>query len=204
MKKAYSFLAMMLMASATYAQTLSATVDGKAVTNGETVLCLYDEIEKHPIPVVTIWEMAPHVVVKSDVEQEVSVGIDVLEKKGDDQVQNCFVNCIMANASNNYVVVESAKMAAGEEKDAGIHFSTKTNPNENPLERHVKVTMSTTSESLEFTLHMVWDPTGALSVGTINADVTNVPAYSITGVKVNPAELRTGHIYIQNGKKYIK
>lgn len=204
MKKLYSLLATLLMASATYAQTISVTVDDKAVTDGETILCKYDEIEKHPIPVLTIWEMAPHVVVKSAADQEVSLGIDVLEKKGDDQIQNCFVNCIMANAANNYVVVESANMAAGQEKDAGIHFSTKTNPNENPLERHVKVTVSTTSESHEFTLHMVWDPEGALSVGAINADANNAPAYSITGVKVNPSELRSGHIYIQNGKKYIK
>lgn len=204
MKKIYSLLAMVLMASASFAQTISATVNGVAVSNGETVECKFDEIERHPVPVLTVYEMTPHVLVKSDVEQKVTLSIDVLEKKGDDQIQNCFVNCITANSGNNFVVTESVEMSAGQEKDAMIHFTTKTNPNERPLDRHVLVTVSTDKESISFTLHMFWDPDGTLHVDNLGADQVNAPAYLISGANVKENNIPAGSIYVKGGKKYIK
>lgn len=194
---------MVLMAGASFAQTISATVNGVAVSNGETVECKYDEIESHPIPVLTVYEMAPHVVVKSAANQKVTLAIDVLEKKGDNQIQNCFVNCITANAGNNFVVSETAEMEAGQEKDAKIHFTTKTNPNERPLERHVLVTVSTDKESLAFTLHMYWDPDGTLHVENVGAESSNAPAYSLSGAKLDSNNIPAG-IYVKGGKKYFK
>lgn len=203
MKKFYSLLAMVLMAGASFAQTISATVNGVAVSNGETVECKYDEIEKHPIPVLTVYEMTPHVVVKSAVDQKVTLAIDVLEKKGDNQIQNCFVNCTTANSANNFIVSETAEMAAGQEKDAQIHFTTKTNPNERPLDRHVLVTVSTDKESLSFTLHMYWDPDGTLHVENVGAENSNAPAYSLSGVKLDSNNIPSG-FYVKGGKKYFK
>lgn len=207
MKKFYTLLTMLLMASATIAQTISVTVNGKTVANGETVECQFDEIEKHPIPALpalVTYEMTPHVMVKSNVSQDVSVTIDVQEKKGDNQIQNCFVSCITANSANNFVVKQTSSMDAGQEKDAQIHFSSNTDPNERPLDRHVLVTVEAGSETLTFTLHMFWDPDGTLNVGGIEIDSKNAPAYSLSGAKVNSESLPAGSIYVKKGKKFIK
>ncbi len=206
MKKIYSLLAMVLVAGATFAQTITVAVNGKAVSEGETVECAFEEIKKEVIPgVLTNWLMEPHVVVTSSAAQDVTVGIEVLEKKGDNQIQNCFVNCITANSGNDFKVSETATMAAGQEKDAQIHFTTKTDPQECPLDRHVKVIVSTASESISFVLHMYWDPNGELAVGGIKMDGnSNSSAYSLSGVKLNSSSLPKSNIYIKNGKKFIK
>lgn len=197
---------MLLMASTIFAQTISVTVNGKAVTDGETVDCKFDEIEKKgPIPQIpTTWKMEPEVIVKSTQSQEVSVSIDVLEKKGDNQVQNCFVTCVTANAANNFVVTEAKNMTAGEEKNAQIHFSTKVNPEERPLERNVRVTVATDKESLSFTLHMFWDPDGTLAIGKVEMDSESAPAFTLSGVKQNEQSIPAGSIYIKKGKKFLK
>lgn len=205
MKKFYSLLAMMMMAGATFAQTISVTVDGNAVSNGQTVECQYDKIEyPGPIPVIpTTWKMEPHVSITSTVAQDVTVAIDVQEKKGEDQIQNCFTNCITANSANNYIVSETQGLPANKPKDAGIHFSTKVNPNENPLHRNVLVTVSAGAESISFTLHMFWDP-NANAVECVEAENADAQAYSLTGMPVNVEALPAGAIYVKGGNKYIK
>lgn len=205
MKKIYSLLAMMMMAGATYAQTISVTVDGNAVSNGQTVECQYDKIEyPGPIPQIpTTWKMEPHVNITSTVAQDVTVSIDVKEKKGEDQIQNCFVNCITANSANNFIVTETQSLAANTTKNAGIHFNTKINPNENPLHRNVLVTVSAGAENISFTLHMFWDP-NASAIEGINAENADAQAYSITGMPVNVEALSAGTMYVMGGNKYIK
>lgn len=203
MKKIYSLLAMMMMAGAAFAQTISVTVDGNAVSNGETVECLYTDIESHPVPVVTVWEMKPHVSITSSATQEVTVTMDVTEKKGDNEIQNCFASCEPANSANNFVVSHSKTMNAGESADADIHYSVKAKPAEIPLHRNVLITVSAGSENMSFTLHMCWDPSAAAIEG-VNAENADGQAYSISGMPVSVEALPAGAIYVKGGNKYIK
>ncbi len=201
MKKFYSLLAMLLMASATFAQTLSVTIGGKAVNNGDVVEIPLESAWHWIIPnVIGNYNIDPEIKIKSTIAQDVTVTVTDLDKE-DGTLQNCFAGGCMPLIGPNWSETKTASIAAGESKSGIDLVYGSADPGS--IIRSFTAAISNASEKIEFTVkYYIGTYASVLNVKMEND--ANAPAYNLSGVKVESEVLPAGSIYVKGGKKFIK
>lgn len=201
MKKIYSFLAMVLMAGTTFAQTLSVTIGGKPVSDAEVVEIPL-ESAFHPIfpgAPVGNYNIDPEIVINSTVAQSVTVTVADPDHE-DGTLQNCFAGGCQPVKGPNWIETKTAEVPAGATKSGIDIVNGSTNPGN--VIRTFEATISTASEKIAFTVKYYLGTYA--SVTGVKVDGSNQSAYTITGTQVNENTLREGTLYIKGGKKYMK
>lgn len=203
MKKIYSLLAMMMIASVTFAQTFTVTVNGKSVNNGDLVQINHEVYPVHWIVpnVVGTYNLEPEINIVADAKQTITVTASDDIKDG--VLQNCaFGQCISVTATNCPVSAQGT-IEAGE-TDAAIHL---TYGSKNPgadLQRSFNVEISNGSKTIAFTVQYNIGKYVATSISNIATSIQNAPVYTIGGVKTDESNIPNGKVFIKGGKKYIK
>lgn len=201
MKKFYSLLAMLLMASATFAQTLSVTIGGKAVNNGDVVEIPLESAWHWIIPnVIGNANIDPEIVIKSTIAQDVSVTVTDLDQE-DGTLQNCFAGGCLPVMGPNWSETKTASVPAGD-TNSGIDLVYGAN-DPGSIIRSFSAAISNASEKIEFTVkYYIGTYASVMSVEA--AGNAKAAAYSLSGVKVDNETLPAGSIYVKDGKKFIK
>lgn len=201
MKKIYTLLTMLVVASASFAQSFTVKVGDKVVENMQTVQIAY---ETFPVEWIIpnklgIYELDPEIKIVADAEQTMSISVSDTEKDG--FLQNCgFGNCIPVKA-DNCPVVTNGKIYAGE-TDTKIHIGYgSTSPGDN-IDRSINVKISNGTKTVEFTVQYLIG-SYALNIKGINSE-SKADVYTLGGVKVADNAQQSGKIYIKGGKKYVK
>lgn len=209
MKKIFTLIALALLAAGSIsAQTMTLTIEGKEVKNGDDVVInrTPDNIWEWAVPnLIKAYELSADIVFKTLIDQSVILQGEDLDKGTVGTLECCpsGFSCTAANESSNYVS-ESAmnNLTAGQEITGKtfIHIAWKKNEPALPLERHTRITLKGKEESIAFNLtFVVSNETGIETIMASNA--ADAPAYNIAGQKVGANA--TG-IIIKGGKKTIK
>lgn len=208
MKKIFTLVALaMLGISSISAQTMTLTIEGKEVKDGDNVVVnrAPDDIWEWVIPnVLKAYELSPNVVFKTLIDQTVTLQGEDLDKGNVGTLECCPAgfNCTAANAASNYVSESKmSNLTAGQEITGKtfIHIAWKKDAPTLPLERHTRISLKGEKETISFNLtFVVSDETG---IETIMSDeATDAPAFNIAGQKVS--ENAKG-IIVKKGKKYL-
>lgn len=201
MKKIYSLLAMLLMASATFAQTLSVTIGGKTVNNGDVIEIPLESAWHWIIPnVVGVANIDPEIVINSTVAQNITVAVTDLDKENG-TLQNCFAGGCMPVMGPNWTESKTAGVEAGSTK-AGIDLAYGSQ-DPGSLIRSFSAAISTATEKIEFTVKY-YIGTYASVVAIERDGEAAAHAYKLSGMKANCEALPAGSIYVKGGKKFIK
>lgn len=203
MKKIFTLIAVaMLGISSMMAQTMTLTIEGKEVKNGDNI-----EVKKLPketvMPFGTLYELGVDVELTSLISQNArGEGIDY------DQVSPGLAVCPTGfscgdptNKENNYLTfVDMKNLTAGQTiKGEWIHYNYATKKPETGLTRKSQISIKGESEAITFNLTItVADPAGINEI-TAPAD-DNATAYNIAGQKVNS---NAKGIIIKGGKKFM-
>lgn len=201
MKKFHSLLAMLLMASATFAQTLSVTIGGKAVNNGDVVEIPLESAWHWIIPnVVGNYNIDSDIKINSTIAQDVTVTVTDLDKENG-TLQNCFAGGCLPVMGPNWSEAKTGYVNAGE-TNSGIDIVYGSN-DPGSIIRSFSASISNASEKIEFTVkYYIGTYASIFNVDASND--SNAPAYSLSGAKVNSESLPAGSIYVKKGKKFIK
>lgn len=203
MKKIYTLLTMLLLASASFAQSFDVKIGEKVISDGEKV-----EINLQEMPVEWIvpnvigtYSLDPKIAIVADADQKVTITVSDDIKDG--TLQNCaFGQCIPVNANNCPVTAEGT--AKKGETDAAIHISYGSiNPGAD-IQRAFDVKISNGSKMVSFTVQFNVGKYAAASISGIHINGANAAAYTVSGAKVNENTLPAGTIYVKGGKKFIK
>lgn len=201
MKKFYSLLTLLLMASATFAQTLSVTIGGKTVNNGDVIEIPLQSAWHWIIPnVVGNANIDPEIMINSTVAQDVTVTVTDLDKE-DGTLQNCFAGGCLPVKGPNWIEAKTGNVSAGSTK-SGIDIVYGSNDPGNII-RSFSAAISTSSEKIEFTVKYYIGTYASVSYVGLESE-TNTPSFSLSGVQVNSETLPVGSIYLKKGKKYLK
>lgn len=200
MKKIYTLLTMLVVASASFAQSFTVKVGDKVVENMQTVQIAYETFPVEWIvpSVIGIYELDPKIKIIADAEQTMSISISDTEKDG--FLQNCFGQCIPVTATN-CPVVTSVMINAGE-IDTKIHINYGSTSPGNNIDRSINVKISNGTKTVEFTVQYLIG-SYALNIKGINSE-SKADVYTLGGVKVADNAQQSGKIYIKGGKKYVK
>lgn len=201
MKKIYSLLAMLLLASATFAQTLSVTIGGKSVNNGDVIEIPLESAWHWIIPnVVGNCNIDPEIKIVSTIAQDVTVSVTDLDKENG-TLQNCFAGGCLPVMGPNWYEAKTGYVNAGE-TNSGIDIVYGSN-DPGSIIRSFSASISNASEKIEFTVkYYIGTYASIFNVDASND--SNAPAYSLSGAKVNSESLPAGSIYVKKGKKFIK
>lgn len=203
MKKIITLIAVaMLGISSMMAQTMTLTIEGKEVKNGDNI-----EVKKLPretvMPFGTLYELGVEVELTSLISQSVrGEGIDF------DHVSPGLAVCPTGfscgnptSETNNYLTyVDMKNLDAGRiVKGEWIHYNYAAKKPEVGLTRKSQISIKGESETITFNLTItVADPAG---IENIMADEdVNAPAYNMAGQKVGSD---AKGIVIKGGKKFI-
>lgn len=207
MKKIFTLIALAwLSISSISAQTMTLTIEGKEVKNGDNVVVSRtpDEIWKWAIPnVLKAYELSSNVSFKTLTDQTVTLQGEDLDRGTVGTLECCpsGFNCTAANEANNYISESVMKnLTAGQEitGETFIHIAWKKDAPTLPLERHTRISLKGEKETISFNLtFVVSNETG---IHDITVDEENVAAQNIAGQQVGKA---AKGILIKNGKKYI-
>lgn len=203
MKKIYAIAALLLMGiSSLSAQTMSISIDGQEVKNGDNVVITKPVKESVAGP-FTFYDLGVDVVFRTNISQTVNIeGIDLDAVSPGLACCPTGFSCTTANAENGWLSTGTMNdLEAGREvKGEWIHYNyNRTKPAEG-TSRKSRITFRGTSETITFDLTInMGDPT---PVESLKADASdNAPLYNVAGQRVN--EQAKG-ILIRNGKKYLK
>lgn len=202
MKKIFTLVALaMLGISSISAQTMTLTIEGKEVKNGDDIVV--DKTPKAtPVGPMTMYELGVETELKALTAQTITCeGIDL------DQITPGLAccptgfSCTTANSGNNWTSnVTMNDLAAGQEvKGEWIHYNYQRTQPETGKSRKSKITLKGASETIVFNLTInISDGTGISEIIT-DADCC-APAFNIAGQKVS--ENAKG-IIVKKGKKYL-
>lgn len=201
MKKIFTLIALAwLSISSISAQTMTLTIEGKEVKNGDNIVI--DKVAKATkVGPLTLYDLGVETDFKSLIAQTViTEGIDL------DQITPGLAccppgfTCTTASADNNWVSTgEMPNLEVGKEVTGEwIHYNYQRNKPVVGSTRKSKITLKGASETISFNLTInVADETG---IHDITVDEENVAAQNIAGQQVSKA---AKGILIKNGKKYI-
>lgn len=201
MKKFFTLIALaMLCISSMSAQTMTLTIEGKEVKNGDNIVI--DKVAKATkVGPLTMYDLGVETEFKSLIAQTVTTeGIDL------DQVSPGLAccptgfTCTTANADNNWLSTGEMKNLAANQEVNGewIHYNYQKTKPEVGKSRKSKITFKGASETISFNLTInIADETG---IHDITVDEENAAAQNIAGQQVGKA---AKGILIKNGKKYI-
>lgn len=201
MKKIFTLIALALLAAGSIsAQTMTLTIEGKEVKNGDDVVI--NKLAKGtPVGPMTMYELGVEVEFKSLIAQTVETeGIDLDEMTPGLACCPTGFSCTTASADNGWKSIGTMpNLAAGQEVNGEwIHYGYKTTKPSDGLVRKSKITFKGTSETISFNLTINNTTSGIENVMNENHDIA--PTYNIAGQKVGANA--TG-IIIKGGKKYI-
>lgn len=200
MKKIYTIIAAALLGIGSLsAQTMTITIEGKEVKNGDNIV-----INKAPkgtaVGPMTMYDLGVDVQFKSNIAQTVeSTGIDL------DQVSPGLAccptgfTCTTANSDNNWTSTGTmTNLDAGREVNGEwIHYNYGTKKPADGTVRKSKITFKGASETITFNLTIDTNATGINEI-TTESDA-KAPAYNMAGQRVTEAK----GLVIKNGRKYI-
>lgn len=203
MKKIYTLLTMLLLASASFAQSFDVKIGDKVISDGEKV-----EINLQEMPVQWIvpnvigtYSLDPEIKIEADAEQ--TIKITVSDDIKDGVLQNCaFGQCVPVTTTNCPVTAEGT--AKKGETEAAIHLAYGSNNPGADIQRAFDVTVSNGAKTVSFSVQFNVGSYAAASVEGVQISGASSCAYTLSGVKTNEKTLPSGTIYIKGGKKYIK
>lgn len=201
MKKIFTLIALAwLSISSISAQTMTLTIEGKEVKNGDNIVI--DKVAKATkVGPLTLYELGVETELKAISAQTITCeGIDLDQTEPGLQCCPTGFNCTAANADNGWTSnVSMPNLEAGREVNGEwIHYNYQRNKPVVGSTRKSKITLKGASETISFNLTInVADETG---IHDITVDEENVAAQNIAGQQVGKA---AKGILIKNGKKYI-
>lgn len=203
MKKIYTLLTMLVVASASFAQSFTVKVGDKVVADGEKV-----EINLQEMPILWIvpdlirnYSLDPEIKIVADADQ--TVKITASDEIKDGILQNCaFGLCTPVTTTNCPVTAEGT--ARKGETDAAIHISYGSNNPGADIQRAFDVIISNGSKTVSFSVQFNVGSYAAASVAGIPMNGSASSIYTLGGVKVADNAQQSGKIYIKGGKKYVK
>lgn len=203
MKKIYTLLTMLVVASASFAQSFTVKVGDKVVADGEKV-----EINLQEMPVqwivpgvIGIYSLDPEIKIEADADQ--TIKITTSDDIKDGILQNCaFDNCVPVTATNCPVSAEGTIKKG--ETDAAIHLTYGSNNPGADFQRAFDVIISNGSKTVSFSVQFNVGSYAAASVAGIPMNGSASSIYTLGGVKVADNAQQSGKIYIKGGKKYVK
>lgn len=203
MKKIYTLLTMLLLASASFAQSFDVKIGDKVISDGDKV-----EINLQEMPVewivpnvLGIYSLDPEIKIVADADQ--TVKITASDDIKDEILQNCaFGLCIPVTATNCPVTAEGT--AKKGETDAGIHLIYGSKNPGADIQRAFDVVISNGSKTVSFSVQFNVGSYAAASVSGVQISAASSFAYTLSGVKTNEKSLPSGTLYVKDGKKYIK
>lgn len=201
MKKIYLLFTLLFITLASSAQTFSVSVQGKEVTDGETLTQNYETVPVTWIVpnVVGTWTIDPEIKITSDSKQEIKISAS--DNVNDGILQNCaFGNCVPVK-DNNPAVAEGT-IEKGE-MEAAIHLSYGGTKPADDIQRDINIEVSNGSKTVAFTIKVNVGKY-ATSIKAVCPENTDSTVYTISGSKVNANDIPSGKIVIKNGKKIIK
>lgn len=190
---------MLLLASASFAQSFDVKIGEKVISNGEKVEINLQEMPIHWIipNVIGVYTIDPEIKIVADAAQTIT--IEASDDIKDGILQNCaFGNCTPVTESA--CPATATKAIEAQTLDAAIHL-TYGSVNPVNLQRAFDVKISNGTKTVAFTVQYNIG-TYAASVTDIMTGAANAPYYTLGGVKTNT--IPTGKVYIKGGKKYIK
>lgn len=203
MKRFYTIIAAALLGiSSVSAQTMTITIEGKEVKNGDDIVVKKAANETVLNPALKMYDLGVDVKFKSLVAQTVETeGIDL------DQVTPGLAccptgfTCTTANASNGWVSSGTmTNLTAGQEVNGEwIHYNY--GANKKPADgtvRKSKITFKGATETITFNLTI--DTNVSAGINDITVDEADAPAYNIAGQRISAP---VKGIIIKNGKKYV-
>lgn len=209
MKKIITLTAIALMSiSSAMAQTMTLTIEGKEVKNGDEVIVekTFEDMTQWAIPnVLKVYDLNADVELRNNISQTVELTGQDLDKDHTNHLACCPppFNCSTANEDNGFISsCTMTNLTPGQvvKSNKFIHYAYSKEPTE-PFTRTAKIKLQGAQETIEFTLIFRVSETNGIS--SINADEKDVPTYNMAGQKVN-GNAAKNTILIRNGRKFIK
>ncbi len=202
MKKINLLLTSLFVTLASFAQSFTVTMQGKEITNGETVSLNYEEVPVTWIVpnAVGSWKIDPEIKITTDADQ--TIKISVADDVKDGILQNCaFGNCTPVKEATCPAVAEGTAVKG--EMEAAIHLTYGSTKPANDIQRDFTVEITNGTKTVAFTIKVNVGKY-ATSIKTVCPEDTDTAVYTISGSKVNANNVPSGKIVIKNGKKIIK
>lgn len=203
MKKIYAMAALLwLSVAGVSAQTMSISIEGKEVKNGDNVVVtkLAKEAAVGPF---TMYDLGVDVVFRTNVAQTVSTeGVDL--DKVTPGLACCppGFTCTTANADNGWTSTGTMTgLEAGREvKGEWIHYNYQRTQPEMGTERSAVITFRGATETISFNLIIKVGEPSAIEQAAADADL-KANTYNVAGQRVGQT---AKGLLIRNGKKYMK